>query len=212
MKWEYGEIYKKYDMRKEIKAGTGIVKVHDIFEKTPEFMLEADVVFCDPPYNQSALSSFYTKANLQATKEFSDFGNRLIEIIKEISPKFTFIESGLKQTSDWISKLKEIHSHIIVKEAYYYHSKKNLCNILCAYDDDVPECIQNLPFADEEKIIELICRNVDFDCIADPCMGIGLVGFYANRYGKKFVGTELNPKRLAVCVERVLTNQRGKIN
>ena len=39
-------------------------------------------------------------------------------------------------------------------------------------------------------------------------MGQGLVGWYANQAGKRFVGTELNPKRLAVLVESIETNKK----
>ena len=63
---------------------------------------------------------------------------------------------------------------------------------------------------DEEHVIDYLCQNLDFECVADPCMGLGLVGYYANKYGKRFVGTELNKYRLAVCCERVATNERGK--
>ena len=65
---------------------------------------------------------------------------------------------------------------------------------------------------DEENIIEFICENLFFECIGDLCMGKGLVAYYANKNEKAFVGTELSKYRLAVCVDRVLKNERGKIN
>lgn len=39
--------------------------------------------------------------------------------------------------------------------------------------------------------------------LGDFCMGRGLVALAAAKNGRKFFGTELNPKRLAVCVERL---------
>ena len=36
-----------------------------------------------------------------------------------------------------------------------------------------------------------------------PFSAAYLPGYYANKYGKRFVGTELNPKRLAVLIERI---------
>lgn len=203
MKWEYGEIYKKYDMSGKIKVGTGVVQVHDIFEKTPEFMLEADAVFVDPPYNQSALSSYYTKADIKLPKSFADFKVRLLEVINEIKPKIVFLESGKKQSKEWTGQLREMFDNVTARDSYYCHSRKNVCDIICACNGEIPECIENLPLMDEQKVIQLICQSVDFDCIADPCMGRGLVAYYADMYGRKFVGTELNPKRLAVCIERV---------
>ena len=48
-KWEYGGAYKKHDMEGIIEVGTGEVKVHNIFDKLPDFMRKADCIFCDPP-------------------------------------------------------------------------------------------------------------------------------------------------------------------
>ena len=56
---------------------------------------------------------------------------------------------------------------------------------------------------DEENIIEWICENEEFECIGDLCMGKGLVGINAHKNGKRFVGTELNHKRLSVLLEKI---------
>ena len=60
-----------------------------------------------------------------------------------------------------------------------------------------------LDYMDEENIIEWVCANEEYDCIGDLCMGRGLVGTNAYKNGRRFVGTELNPKRLAVLLERI---------
>jgi hypothetical protein len=60
-----------------------------------------------------------------------------------------------------------------------------------------------LEYLDEEDAIRWVCGNVSFEWIGDLCMGRGSVGYYAWKAGKKFVGTELNHKRLSVLVERI---------
>lgn len=55
---------------------------------------------------------------------------------------------------------------------------------------------------DEEDIISAVAENED-GVIGDLCMGTGLVAAAAAKNGKGFVGTELNPKRPAVCLERL---------
>ena len=55
--FNYRDFYLKYDMTGEIKIGTGIVKVHDIFDELPLFMKQADceiAAFCDvyQPYSK----------------------------------------------------------------------------------------------------------------------------------------------------------------
>lgn len=210
MDWTYDGLYKKYPMDKELHIGHGIVKVHDIFKPLPEYMKGADFILTDPPYNKSALSSFYTKAGIDKKPEsFDGFILRFFEVVDEIAPKYICIEAGIPQTNMFIELLEKRYKNIFVAESYYYGNKKNKCNMIFATNFEIPDCVKKMPFFDEEKAIEYLCNSIDYSCVCDPFMGLGLVAFYANRAGKKFVGTELNKYRLAVCVERVTTNNRG---
>lgn len=56
----------------------------------------------------------------------------------------------------------------------------------------------------QEKVIRYICNYHSYNCIGDLCMGTGLVGKYAFLNRKKFVGIELNKKRLALLVEFIM--------
>lgn len=202
--WEYGEIYKKYDMSGEITIGTGKVKVHDIFNPLPDFMKDADVVFSDPPCSEGNLKTFYTKADLEKQKFFQDFKNRFFECVDEINPHTLFVEVFASNKEDFQTECEKRFKHVVCLDSYYYHNRKNKCWVFYCTNRQIDANMVNLlNNNDEQKIIELICKHYDFECIADVCMGRGLVGFYANKYGKKFVGTELNKKRLAVLLERV---------
>lgn len=194
----------------EIHIGTGIVQVHDICNPLPDFMYGADVIFSDPPYNQSALSSYYTKAERKGEAgKFTDFIDVFFKRIDEINPKIVILECGIKQTDKFIEKLFPRYKNITQKESEYY--AKYPCNILISSNKKIPDVLTEMPRMDEEKIIDYICKKLNFSCIGDLCMGKGLVAYYANKYGKKFVGTELNKYRLAVCCERVTTGKRGNI-
>lgn len=213
MDFKYGNLYLKYNMDGDIHIGRGIVKVHDIFNPTPAFMLEADLVISDPPYNKSALSSFYTKAEIEKKPEsFEGFLARYFEVIAEINPKLLCLEIGVPQLEMYQNILKDKYKNIAVVESYYYKNKKNKCLFLFASNEPIPQVALDMPFFDEENAIAYLCANLDYECVADPCMGLGLVAFYANKFGRKFAGTELNKYRLAVCCERVTTGDRGKIN
>lgn len=211
--WDYGGFADKYDMSGEIHIGTGIVQVHDIFNPLPEFMRQADVIFSDPPYNKSALSSYYTKAGLSEKPDsFEAFFYRFIECVDIISPKLLCLEVGLAQTDMYIREFANLYKNVHKVESWYYGNKNQKCNILFFSNQEFSECVTNMPSMDEEQVIDYLCKNLEYSCIGDLCMGKGLVGFYSNKYGKPFVGTELNPKRLAVCCERVTSGERGKIN
>ena len=154
-KWEYGGFAEKYDMTGEIHIGTGVVKVHDIFNPLPNFMLKADVIFSDPPYNQSALKGYYTKAGLSEKPEsFQSFFYRFIECVDLISPRLVCIEAGLSQASEYIKEFSLIYKNIHRIESWYYGNKKQKCTILFFSNEDFPECILSMPSMDEEKVID----------------------------------------------------------
>lgn len=209
-RYDCGGYYKNYDMEGEIHIGTGIVKVHDLFNPLPEFMKKADVILCDPPYNQSALSSFYTKAEIKEKQMFADFFNVLMRAVDEIAPRIVIFEIGVPQRIMYEAELEKRYKNMVCREAYYYN--KGECLFIVASNDEIPDILKNIPKIDEEKVIDMICKELDYKCICDPCMGTGLVGFYSNKYGKPFVGTELNKKRLGVLLERITTGKRGNIH
>ena len=54
MKYNYGGIYKEYPLEEGepyIFDDGSTIQVHNIYEETPRFMYEADVLFIDPPWN-----------------------------------------------------------------------------------------------------------------------------------------------------------------
>lgn len=211
MKWNYHDVYKQYNMDGDIHIGTGIVRVHDIFDATPDFMKEADVVFSDPPCSLGNLRSFYTKAEIEErTAQYFAFQKRFFAVLDEIYPRLVFLEVFRANKEAFIAELGVRYKNIKVFDSMYYRKPSNKCWIIMASNEPLPDI--DLNGIDEEYAIERICEQIPFKCIADPCMGKGLVGFYANKYGKPFAGTELNKQRLAVCVQRVTTGERGKIN
>lgn len=207
-KWEYNEYYKNHDMSVDIQTGTGIVKVHNVFDPLPDFMKQADCIFVDPPCNLSNINSFYTKADrLDYQQSYLPFQNRLFECIDEISPKRLFLEVFTSNLAAFKAECEKRFKNVRTYNTTYYFNKRNKCYIL-ACDNEETLCEYPFDGIDEETAIEWICKSVYFDCIGDLCMGQGLVGWYANQAGKRFVGTELNLKRLAVLVESIETNKK----
>lgn len=209
--YKYGNLCDKFNMDGDISIGTGTVRVHDLFNPLPAFMKEADVVFCDPPCSKANINSFYAKAELEERKDdYASFHDRFWQVIDEIAPKTVFIEVFKSNKQKFIEECAKRFANIEVHQSMYYNLPKNKCWIIQASNEPLQDL--GIDDIDEEKVIETICRKVEYSCIADPCMGKGLVAFYSNKYGKRFVGTELSKYRLAVCLERVSTGQRGNIN
>ena len=201
--WTYGGFAKKYDMTAEkIEIGTGTVKVHDLMQPIPEW-LTGEVLFCDPPCSQANLQAFATKADkgALANNEYKLFEERLAAIFDKIAPKYIYLEVFQSNKVFWVGYLLQRFKYVDMGDSYYYKKKTNRCWILAASNDDyhIP-----LAYQDESDDIKDICRRSPKELtICDPCMGMGLVGYWANYYGRKFTGTELNPHRLAYMIERI---------
>lgn len=207
--WNYGDAYKRYpiDGRIEFEGGS-ILKVHDIFDPLPEFMKKADLIFSDPPWNLGNLNTFYTKAERQdKQKSFERFYKRLFECIAEINPKTCYVEVGKEYLAEFILEMKRLYPAVTFYNSNYYHDKNKVCYVIRGSNKR-----KKLPldYMDEENIIEWICANEDYNCIGDLCMGCGLVALNAHINNKRFVGTEINHKRLSVTVERII-KQGGKL-
>lgn len=181
-----------------------MVKVHNIFEPLPAFMREADLIFVDPPWNLGNLNSFYTKADrTDYQTDFAVFYHRLFECIAEIGPKTCYIEVGKEHLGEFLLETKKLFRYVTFFNSTYYHRKTNLCYVIRGSSSRAKPQLDGM---DEEDIIAWICEHENFSCIGDLCMGKGLVGLYAHENGKRFVGTELNHKRLAVLVEKLHEN------
>lgn len=204
-KWEYGGAYLEHPIKEGQVAvfdNGSKVAVHDIFNPLPKFMFEADLIFVDPPWNLGNLNSFYTKAGRTDYKDsFEQFYKRLFECIKQIGPKVCYVEIGKEYLADFIFEMRKLYKSVTFYNSSYYHKKENMCYIIRGASKYKK---LTLDYMDEEDIIKWICQNEDYSCIGDLCMGRGLVGYYAYINRKKFVGTELNPKRLSVLLKKLV--------
>jgi len=203
--WEYKGLYKKYNMDGVIEMpNNSKLMVCDLMELMPDFMLEADTLFIDPPCSQGNLQSFYTKADKVLIRKFNDFDECLFSRIKQISPRHLFLEVFASNFQSSIDRYSALYNNLVVYDSFYYNKRSNKCWILHFSNENIsknPE-MNNI---DEEKVIKYIANNHQYDCIGDLCMGTGLVGKYAFLAGKKFVGTELNKKRLAYLIDYINT-------
>ncbi|MFA5305922.1 MAG: hypothetical protein WC365_00585 [Candidatus Babeliales bacterium] len=201
--YNYGNAYLRHPLSKEpyVFGDGSIVQVHDIFDPLPEFMRLADMVFVDPPWNLGNINTFYMKAEkYERVDSFERFYKRLFECIGTIGSQVCYVEVGKEHLADFIMEMQRLYKYVTFYNSTYYHSKDKLCYVIRGSKKFKKPTLDGM---DEEDIIEWICANEDYNIIGDLCMGCGLVGLNAYRNGKRFVGTELNHKRLSVLIEKV---------
>lgn len=167
----------------------------------PSFMKQADIIFTDPPWNLGNLNTFYMKADKRERhKSFDGFYKRLFECIALVNPRSCYIEVGKMYLSEFIQEMKRLYKYVTFYNSSYYHKRENMCYVIHGSNKKVKLPID---YMDEEDIIEWIGINEEYECIGDLCMGCGLVGINAYKNSRKFVGTELNNKRLAVLLGKI---------
>lgn len=183
------------------------VAVHNIFDPLPVFMRRADCIFVDPPYNLTALNSFYTKAGRDDYQDsFATFADALFRRIGEIKPHTCYIEIGKQNVDHFRRRLKEMYP--VTQEWPIVYYRKHPTWILRAGYHEIPFDFTAL---DEARCIEVIARDEEYDVIGDLCMGRGLVGVSAWEAGRTFVGTELNKRRLA-CLLAEISKRGGEVS
>lgn len=202
--WDYGGAYKNINMEGVIHLpNDSKVQVCDWTVEMPDFMKDADTLFIDPPWNMGNVNSFYYKADRPYldSYNFEQFSFRLFNRIDEILPWFLFIEMGKEYLAWYITECQKRYKYVTFYNSTYYRKRENKCYVIHATNQYKHRRYKELEDMDESEIIQWICTNHNYECIGDLCMGTGLVGKFAYMNNKTFVGTELNPKRLAVLVD-----------
>lgn len=202
-KWLYGDSWERFPIHSNevwIEQNTNSkLSVYDIFDGLPKYMYESDMIYSDTPWNLGNITSFYTKAGLQKRCfSFDKFAKIVFNHIKAIKPKTCYLEIG-KQNINMFKSLMESQFPIVqVWNIVYY--KKNPCMLIRGGSS-----VQKFNFTgiDDEDTPFHAMENENFNCVADFCMGLGATAFAAYKHKKRFVGTELNKRRLAVTIDRV---------
>ena len=204
MKWKYGNSWEKYPIEKnEIwidKNSNSIVSVYNITKDFPEYMLDADMVYCDSPWNLGNANCFITKASSKEyINSFDEFYNHLFQHIKSIKPYCCYLEIGKQYIGTFKNEMLKIFPSIQTWQITYY--KKNPCFLIRGGHLDYQEF--NFENKDDTETPLLAIKAEKPKCVADLCTGQGLTAIAAYRSNVRFVGTELNKRRLAVAIDKV---------
>ncbi len=206
-KWRYGDSWEKYPIIEgeiwiHIPSGSKIA-VGDLRHGVPEFMLGAEMVYCDPPWSKGNANSFITKAGLNTyVRDYCEFMDALFKRIAEICPRVTYLEIGKQHLNDFVKRMQRLDHAVQVWPITYY--RKNPCYLVRGSYRPTKYDFTGLD--DEETPLTAIKAEAP-SSVADLCTGRGLTLLAAHEFGTTFYGIELNRRRLAVAIDRAA--QRG---
>lgn len=187
-----------------IDGGKGCIFAHDVFDDPPRLFDTADYVITDIPYNKSALKSYYTKADMVLDKEFTDFLDRIFEVVYAIGANAFYVETGKQSLKAVYDRMQRIFPNVRVVASKYYN--KYPCYFVFGESTEIVKVQEGI---DELDVISEIIRQKD-GTVLDFCLGRGAVSRSAYKHGKNFVGSDLNINRLAVAIEDIAT-MGGKV-
>ena len=202
MGFRYGDSWEKFPIRAgemwiEESSGSQLA-VWDIFDGLPAFMLNADLIYCDPPWDTGNLRSFYTKAGKGDRPAFESFAEVLFARLMEIGPPACYLEIGGRNLEVFLGRLAQIYLVVQSWPVTYY--RKNPSWLVRGGHE---RCAVDFSGMDDIDTPRLALESERFSCVADLCMGRGLTAVTAYNLGKRFVGTELYRRRLACAIEKV---------
>lgn len=200
--WKYGDSWEKYPINKgEVwieKRTNSYVAVLDLFDGLSDFMLEADLIYTDSPWNTGNMRGFYTKSGQKTRKTFYEFGETLFNHLASLAAPVCYLEIGKQNVDVFMKRLADIYPCIQSWPITYY--RKNPSWLVRG---GFEKTTFNFSGMDDMDTPKAVMENEEFSTVADLCMGRGLTAITAFNMNKRFVGVELNKRRLAVAIEKV---------
>jgi len=200
--WSYGDAWERYPIETgttwmERRTGSAVA-VCDLFDGLPAFMTQADMIYVDPPWNTGNVRSFYTKSGIPTDRNFPQLFGVLLEHIEDIGARVCYMEMGKQHRGLVASELRLIYPSVQTWQVTYY--RRNPSYLIRAGYMPTGHDYTGI---DDMHTPRMAMEHEVFDCVADLCMGRGLTATTAYKLGKRFVGTELNKRRLAVTIDKI---------
>lgn len=222
-RWTYGEAWEKYPVEPgQVWAiGPHRVMAGDLeLGDALAFLAHPEVPtpglgYADPPWTPSNASGFRTKAGAESKADWSLLQRRVAEAM--LVPALSFCEMGLTTTEDFVATVKKAGGNVYSVQQINDPPNRFTCNLVAlGYEPQVP--IGSLRHLTKPRALTGLetpgwaiqnysqPRGVVYDC----CLGRGLTAVTAHDLGRVCIGTELNPRRLAVAIAKLVDAGAGE--
>ncbi len=200
-KWDYGNAGDLYPVRagQTWEVGQHRFTCGDLEDGGAAVIAQtqADVAYCDPPWNPGNCSAFRTKAGVPRKVNFALFMDALAKAVKTTGGN-VFLEMGVKHAAEVVKAMENQGGQLLSLWNITYYRKKP-CRLGMFNWSGVPDTFtRNLTGMDDENTPDAVLSSYPPGLVVlDPCCGRGLTARAAHRAGHRFVGMELHPRRMA---------------
>ena len=164
------------------------------------------LVYSDPPWDTGNAKSFRTKAGLPHDGvTVTRLWHRIMSlVVSRLAPSGDlYLEIGTRHRDDAARWMADAGRPMSDQWPIVYYDK-HPCWLLRSAS--IPRMEQTTPAGlDDELTPEwaVAASTQPGDLVCDPCSGRGLTVCAAQRAGRRFVGTELHPRRMAIALDRL---------
>lgn len=186
------------------KIGDNEFLVADIMEDLTPFLTgkKIDMTYIDPPWNIGILKVFYKIADKEIKIDFQTIIERIIKIVKEVSPRVNYMEMG-KQHLDLTKSIIRSNGGQVTNEWNITYSRNRPAYLIrYSFNNETPIVNDRLNGMDDAFTpLEAINSETGIRTVLDLCTGLGATGKCALKSGKVFYGVELSKKRIDRLIE-----------
>ena len=169
-----------------------------------------NLVYTDPPWTQSNISAFYTKAGFPEKRPPIDtLLAQIAALLRDHLAGVAFLEIGKQKVETFQQILANHEGHVLWTADITYYGKKP-CKLIAVAFNPAPEHRALLDEAqtgldalvsgkDDEKTPDIVFTQLGEYAtgVADLCIGRGLTARTASKHFLPCYGVELHPRRLA---------------
>jgi len=162
-----------------------------------------DMVYTDPPWDGGAAQAYRTKAGY-------DFESRIVfqdlhdGVVQPLGDYDVYVEGGVKHC-DEIQQWFRAVGFSVVNAWEVQHRGKFSCWMFHIHRSPDKAIGVGEPEVQHRELPTWAIERSSMpgDLVYDPCMGLGMTALAAAKLGRLTLGLELNPRRLAVAIDRI---------
>ncbi|MGH9821669.1 MAG: DNA methyltransferase [Blastocatellia bacterium] len=214
-RWTYGDAGDRWPVRfgQIWQVGPHILGCGDIEQGHANQLFQrfgaaatSSICVVDPPFNQLNAGLFRRKAATwidqpSSPVDFTGLLGRVVDAAKLCG--LAFIEMGVASTRMLKLAIQKSGGQIIGDWSITY-GKKNPCRLLAAsWRPEAAVLGNDFTGVDDLDFPALVIERFSApgDLVFDPCFGRGLMARVAHPLNRRFLGLELNPRRMAVTID-----------
>lgn len=167
--------------------------------------------YVDPPWNQGQATRFRHQGGAEGETKFRQLLGEVIEAVHYASHS-ALVEMGVREWPT-LRQLIRDHGGLLCDVYGITYDRKNaavLARASWTTSGQTSVRSPDLEGADDAVTpgLAIAFWTQPDDLVFDPCLGRGLTAIEADRIGRRCVGLELNPRRVAVAVSKLAHSER----